>query len=241
MLLAVVGVSTVEREVDAPDEGDAIVDHDRLLVMAVHEPDAGVELAVDPVSKIEPLDHPPNLSAGRTEDRYRSATPDEHAHVDPLGQLGEQVSHDRGLVASRELELRGEEAAGEMDVGLRSCQLVCDHGQERRSVDEDLDGVSRPYGQLASGPVGAVGLERAVPADLAQPPGVMRSNRAIDGAAESVTRCHADISSDAVRRAGRLGDGGPGAQRPRACRRSRSSLSNPTNDEPKCDSENGSS
>ncbi len=59
MLLAVVGISSVQREVDAADERDAVVDDDRLLVVAVHEADARVELAVDLVPAAEPLDDIP--------------------------------------------------------------------------------------------------------------------------------------------------------------------------------------
>ena len=193
VILAVVGIPSVEREVDASDEGDAVVDHDRLLVMAVHEADAGVELAVDPVSQVEPLDHLPHFSSRRTEDRDRSAAPDQHAHVDPVGELGEQVSHDRGIVATRELELRREEAAGEMDVRLRSRQLFGDHRQERGPVDENLHRVSRANGCRPASPAASLGCERVLPSDLAQAPGVMCSDGAIDRAAEGMARCVSDL------------------------------------------------
>ncbi len=209
VLLAVVGIPSVEREVDASDEGEAIVDHDGLLVMAVHEANAGVELAVDPVSQVEPLDHLPNLSSGRAEDRDRSAAPDQHAHVDPLGQLGKQVSHDRGIVAARELELRREEAAGEMDVRLRSRQLLCDLRQERGSVDENFHGVSLPNRCTPASPPGSVGCERVLPSDLAQASGVMRADGAIDRAAEGMARCFSDLSLDAASGSCRLRERGP--------------------------------
>ena len=211
MILAVVRVSSVQCEVDAADECHAVVDDDRLLVMAVHEPNAGVELAADPVSPVEPLDHLPHLATRGAEDRNRGAAPDENADVDPLGQLREQISHDRGLVSARELELRREEAAGDMDVRLRLRQLVGDHRQECGPVDEDFDLVARPHRELATGPLAAVRFERALPADLAQASRVVRRHGAVDGVSEGVTCGVSDLPPEAICGSCRLLERGPRA------------------------------
>ena len=47
MVVRVVAVAGFGGEVDATDEGDPIVDDDRLLVMAVHRPFLGVQRALD--------------------------------------------------------------------------------------------------------------------------------------------------------------------------------------------------
>ena len=48
MLAQVVPVAGLVREVDPADEGDPVVDDDRLLVVAVNRPLARIELALDP-------------------------------------------------------------------------------------------------------------------------------------------------------------------------------------------------
>ena len=57
----------------------------------------GVELALDLRALHEPLARGLDLAAARLEDRHRRARPDEHAHRDALGGLGEQLL-DRGGV-----------------------------------------------------------------------------------------------------------------------------------------------
>ena len=60
---AVEAVSTLGREVDAADERDAIVDHDRLLVMAVQRPLPRVEATLDRIALAESLLHLLDLAA----------------------------------------------------------------------------------------------------------------------------------------------------------------------------------
>ena len=57
VLLAVVRIAAVVREVDASDERDPVVDHDRLLVVAVHVTDTRVQLALDVGPPAEALRH----------------------------------------------------------------------------------------------------------------------------------------------------------------------------------------
>ena len=97
MLGRVEAVAGLGGEIDAADERDPVVDHDRLLVMAVHRPLLRVELALDPRVARQLVAHRAHLAARRPEQRQRRARPDEHADVDPLGQLGEQVAQHDGL------------------------------------------------------------------------------------------------------------------------------------------------
>ena len=119
-------ISTVEREVDPSHEGDATVDHDRLLVVAVREPRAAVGVSLDLRMAGEGIEHLANIFLRGLEDRERSPLPRQHAHVDPLGELGENVADDRRLVVPRHVQLRREEPASEIDVGLRACELASD-------------------------------------------------------------------------------------------------------------------
>ena len=92
VLLAVVRVTAVVRQVDATHERDAVVDHDRLLVVAVHQSDAGVELAVDLGPAPEVLDHRSYVAARRAEHRQRCSAPDQHADGNAFGELPEEIA-----------------------------------------------------------------------------------------------------------------------------------------------------
>ena len=109
-------VTAVERQVDPPDEGDAVVDHDRLLVVRV--PDAGAPVHGAPDARVpnEVLAHVAHVAPRRPERRHGSALPEEHADVDPLGELREQVADDHRLLFARELEVGRDEPAGHVDV-----------------------------------------------------------------------------------------------------------------------------
>ena len=71
-------VARLRRQVDAADERDPVVDHDRLLVVAVHRPLLGIERALDARVCGQPLAHLPHVAARRAEERERRARPDEH-------------------------------------------------------------------------------------------------------------------------------------------------------------------
>ena len=139
VLGAVPRVAAVEGQVDAADEADAVVDDDRLLVVAVPEAHAAVEGALDLRAAAEPVDHLADVSPRRAEDAHGRAIPDEHAHRDPLRDLGEEVPDGHGILVPRQRELRGEEPAGYVDVRLRRGDLLGREREELRAVDEHLD------------------------------------------------------------------------------------------------------
>ena len=94
------GIATVEGEVDPADERDAPVDDDRLLVVAVRESGAAVRVRLDLRVASERVEHLPNVFLRRLEDRERSPFPRQHAYVDSLRELGEEVAHDHRLVVA---------------------------------------------------------------------------------------------------------------------------------------------
>jgi hypothetical protein len=55
---AVEAIAGFRGQVDSADEGDAVVDHDRLLVVAVQGPLLPIECTVDLRSSAEALAHP---------------------------------------------------------------------------------------------------------------------------------------------------------------------------------------
>ena len=103
MLVRVEPVARLRGEVDAADERDAVVDHDRLLVVAVHRPLLRSRARTGSSCRaVKPVAH---RRARRRRDGRKSGSgapgPDEHAHVDPLGQLGEEVPKDERVAARR--------------------------------------------------------------------------------------------------------------------------------------------
>ena len=156
-----------------PTNAIAVVDHDRLLVVAVHEADTGVELAVDLGAAAEALGHSPHVASRRPEDGHGGSTPDEDADIDTLGELGQEIPHRHGLVAAREGELGREVPAGQVHVRAGVGELFGDSRQELRAVDQDLDAVSGTCWGSALRPVPARRLEGVAPADLAETPCVV--------------------------------------------------------------------
>ena len=75
-------VAAVEGEVDPADEGDAVVDDDRLLVVRVECADARVRLALDGRLGAELLAHQPDVRTRGPEEADGRTTPEENADID---------------------------------------------------------------------------------------------------------------------------------------------------------------
>ena len=183
---AVERVTAVECQVDPADEGHAIVDHDRLLVVRVHEAHARIDLALNLVRAAELLDHHADVTARGPEERDRRALPEQQPHVDPLRELGEQVTQDRRLRSPGQVELGREVPAEEMHVRCRLSKLLGDGREERGAVDQHLQGIPLSCRKRAMSPVELVGCARLVPAVLPQPSGVVPHHRAVDRLAHRV-------------------------------------------------------
>jgi hypothetical protein len=182
-------VAGVRREVDPADEGDAVVEDDELLVVAVHGPLPRVEADPDPRSALERVAQAAHVPAGGAEERERRSRPEEHADRDALGELGEDRAH---LVLRRGAEAEGRRhvPACDVDVRLGAPQLLGDPRQRFRPVDEHLDGVARSRRRVAACPVAVARVERVLPADATQSPAVVRADRALDRVADPVVELH---------------------------------------------------
>src|SRR4051794_37938075 len=118
MVTRVESVAFESSEVEAADRRQLVVDDHELLVMAVHRPLAGVECVTDARAAYEPVECLPHLTAVGMEERQRCAGPGEHAHLNTLCRLCEDVPQRATVVT--ELELRREVPAGEVDVAARA-------------------------------------------------------------------------------------------------------------------------
>ena len=79
---AVEAIAAFSRQVDSADEGESVVDNDRLLVMAMQWTLPRVERPVDIGSCAAALPSTPNRSAGRPEERQWRTAPGKDANVD---------------------------------------------------------------------------------------------------------------------------------------------------------------
>ena len=78
--------------------------------------------------------------------------PHEHADVDALGRLGEQLAQDDGRLVAGQGEVRRDRPAGDVDVAPRAADRTLDRGQRGGPVDEHLERVARPRRRVARGP-----------------------------------------------------------------------------------------
>ena len=187
VLRGVEWVTTVERQVDAADERHLVVDHDDLLVVRVLEPDARVGLCLDLRRTGEDLHVRLDLPLRRPEDGDRSSLPHEQPHVDTTGDIRKQVPEDDGLLLPGQVQLGRKAPAEKVHVGLRAGDRVGDGGEIGRAVDQDLDAV--PASRLECRPAREPELvsdEDMLPADLAEPPTMVRGHRALHALAHGV-------------------------------------------------------
>ena len=83
VLLGVEPIAGVVGQIDAADERELAVDHDRLLVVTVERMLARVGLAPDPRPADEGLHRLADLRAGGMEGGHGRAGPDQDPHIDP--------------------------------------------------------------------------------------------------------------------------------------------------------------
>jgi hypothetical protein len=185
----VVAVSGVRRQVDAADEGDPVVDDDELLVMAVQRPLLRVGHDFDLRPEAERMPGAVDVAAVGVEKRQRRARPEEHAHGDPLRQLGEQRPELDAPGTPHEREVRCDVPAGEVDVRTGACELLREPRQRLRAVHEHLDGAPGAWRRVSGGPQPRIRrIERALPAKPAQPPGMVRAHEVLGGVAERLVQ-----------------------------------------------------
>jgi hypothetical protein len=185
----VVAVAAELREVDAADERDLVVDDHELLVVAMERARARVARGLDLRPVRELVARRADRAAIGGERVRRRARPHQHADVDALGRVGEELAqHDRRLVAGKR-EVGRDRPAGDVHVPARAADRVLDLGERLRAVDQHVDRVARPRRRVAGGPERPVGgrVVAALVAEVAQPPAVVRGHRTFDdGAGEAV-------------------------------------------------------
>ena len=136
--VGVVAVAGFRGEVDTADEGDAIVDHDRLLVVAVQRSfvsSRGAHWIF--VSRVSCVAHLPYVAARRAKERQRRPRPGKHPDVEALCQLCKQVTKHERLSVPCQGEIRREVPARQVNVragSLAAHQPLQATPARRRSV-----------------------------------------------------------------------------------------------------------
>ena len=187
MVTPVAAIAAEARQVDTTDERHPIIDDDRLLVMAVKRPFAGVEGACDRPRAPEVVAHPSDGSARRPEDGKWRTRPQEDAHVGELCHLGQQVPQDDRPPGVAQHEVRGHEPSGQMDVRPSAPELIDHLGERRLAVDQHINAIARPGRRPILGPAPRRRVEHGVgqasqPATMLRPHGRRDAvpNRSID-------------------------------------------------------------
>ena len=170
-------------QVDPADEGEAIVDDDRLLVVAVQGTLVRVERAGDAGAVAQAVSHLPHHRSRRPEERQGGSRPGEHAHIDAGRELSEQVAQDQRVVAAREWEVGGEVPPGEVDVRRRRREFLGDVRKSFGAVDEHVQRAPVARGRSPS-PTAPRRRERVVPAEPPEPPSMVGGDRSAHGLTE---------------------------------------------------------
>ena len=145
----------------------------------------GSHLALDARAARERAHGLLHLRARGVKGRHRRAGPHEHAHVDALGQLGEQRADDDRRLAADELEVRRQVPAGDVHEVARALHRLGDGGQRLRAVDEDVERAALARRRIAGGPQAVVGrLQRPLPPQAPQAAAVLDRHGGLDRVAD---------------------------------------------------------
>ncbi len=109
-----------------PDERDRFVDHDQLLVVAVHRTVVRVQRRLDPGPRTNSSRPAPTNDRRGAKHRRRSPRPQQHANVDRLGRLTQQLVQQAGLVAD-DREPRRDAPPRDQNAALRGTDRVLEH------------------------------------------------------------------------------------------------------------------
>jgi hypothetical protein len=129
-----------------------------------------------------------HLTSGGTEERQRSAGPDQYTDLETLGEIGKKVPKDGLLAGALESEVRSEVPARQVDVRARLPKLLGDRRKGFFAVDQNLNGIPGPHRRITRSPASSGGLERALPFETPQAALVMHADLVTDLIAEPALR-----------------------------------------------------
>ena len=189
MPIGVEAITRLRGEIDPADERHAVIDDNRLFVMAVHRPFVRIKCALDLRPSTQLLPNPPHVAPRGTEERKGSAGPDQHADIEALGQFREQIPKDYVLAVALERKVRSKVPPRQMNVRAGSSEFFRDRRKGLLTVDENVNRIPWPHWWVTGGPTSNWGLERSLPSDPPQTTSMMTTDLAADLIAEPGLRC----------------------------------------------------
>ena len=153
VLTRVEAISVFRGQVDASHECHPVVDHDRLLVVAMEGTLTGVERTMNVRSAAEFVSHVTNRASRRSESRQRGTRPSKHSDVNPLRQFREHVAQDRwgGAIAAKG-EVGLKLPTGKPYVRPGSCDLIRNPRQRLFPINQDLERTSTTWQRVSLRP-----------------------------------------------------------------------------------------
>lgn len=140
-------VATIARErghVDAAHKRDAIVDHDRLLVVAMKGPLPAIESALHNPGRPKLVTDTPHQPPRRRKHRQRRARPQKHTNLDPRRRPNQQITHHHRRIARHQHEPRRDKPSSQMHMGRRRADLLHHPRQRELTVNQHLQLVPMP-------------------------------------------------------------------------------------------------
>lgn len=180
MPVRVIAITRLRREVDPTDERHAVIYNDRLFVMAVHRALVRVECALDLRMSGEIVADFPHLTSRGTEERQRSAGPDQHTDIETLGEIGKKVPKGDFVAGALESEAGRKVPSRQVNVRARLPKLLGDRRKGFLAVDQNLNSIAAPHRRITSSPTSNGGFERALPFETPQAALVMHADLLTD-------------------------------------------------------------
>ena len=182
MLGRVITITAEIGQVDSADKRDLVVDHDQLLVVAVHRTLVRVQRSLDPRPAHELIAPRAHQRPTRREHRHRSARPQQHANVDRLGRLAQQLAQQHRRLVADDREPRRDAPPRDQHTAPRGTDRLLEHREVRRAVDQHLDRVARPRRRITRRPQAPVIRRRPLrrAPQLAQPANMVSARQTLD-------------------------------------------------------------
>ena len=181
---AIEPVASLGGQVDPADERNPVVDHDRLLVVAMEWAFVAVECDLHLRVPRETVPHERDVFPRGAEQWKRRAGPGEHADVDALCELREEVAQDDVLSVPDERERGCEVPAGQVDVRVGAEKFLGHRRQRFGSVDQDVDRIAGARRRIRLGPSTRRRRKGSLPPDPAEPSPVVSADLGADPGSE---------------------------------------------------------
>ena len=141
-----------------------------------------VQRSLDPRPAHELIAPRAHQGPARREHRHRSARPQQHANVDRLGRLAQQLAQQHRRLVADDRKPRSDAPPRDQHTAPRGTDRLLEHREVRRAVDQHLDRVARPRRRITRRPQAPVIRRRPLRGapQLAQPANMVSARQTLD-------------------------------------------------------------